>query len=68
MNNNFDKINKQALDAARKGDTNALLSNLSDADRKKLEETLADKEKVKTLLSSDTAKMLMKILGGKQNG
>ncbi len=68
MNNNFNKINKETLDAARKGDTDALLSNLSEEERKKLEETLADKEKIKTLLNSDTAKMLMKLLGGKQNG
>ena len=68
MNNNFDKIDKTTLDAARRGDTSAVLKNLNDADRKKIEEVLADQEKLKQILSSDAAKNLMKILGGKQNG
>lgn len=68
MNNNFDKIDKKTLDAARRGDTNAVLGNLNDSDRKKIEEVLADKDKLKEILSSDAAKNLMKILGGKQNG
>lgn len=65
--NNFN-IDKNTLNAARRGDKDALLNNLSDADRKKLEETLADKQKLKQVLSSDAAQKLMKILGGKQNG
>ncbi len=68
MNNNFDKINKKTIDAARRGDTDALMSNLSDADRKKVQEVLADKDKLKQILSSDAAQSLIKILGGKQNG
>ena len=68
MNNNFDKIDKKTLDAARRGDTNAVLDNLNDSDRKKIEEVLADKDKLKQILNSDAAKNLMKILGGKQNG
>lgn len=68
MNNNFDKIDKKTLDAARRGDTNAVLGNLNDSDRKKIEEVLADKDKLKQILNSDAAKNLMKILGGKQNG
>ena len=68
MNNNFDKIDKQTLDAARRGDTNAALGTLKDSDRKKIEEVLADKDKLKQILNSDTAKNLMKILGGNQNG
>ena len=68
MNNNFDQIDKKTLDAARRGDTNAVLGNLNDSDRKKIEEVLADKDKLKEILSSDAAKNLMKILGGKQNG
>ena len=64
MNNNFGNIDKKTIDAARRGDTNAVLNNLSDTDRKKVEEILADQNK----LNSDAAKNLMKILGGKQNG
>lgn len=65
MNNNFGKINKKTIDAARRGDTEAVMSNLSDSDRQKVNEVLSDKEKLKEILSSDAAKNLMKILGGK---
>lgn len=68
MNNNFDKIDQKTLDAARRGDTNAVLKNLSESDRKKIEEVLADQNKLKQILSSDAAKNLIKFLGGKQNG
>lgn len=68
MNNNFNKIDKDTIDAARRGDTDAVMSGLSDADRKKVNEVLADKDKLKQILNSDAAKQLMKILGGKQNG
>lgn len=68
MNNNFDKLDKKTLEAARRGDTDAVMSGLSDADRKKVNEVLADKDKLKQILSSDAAQQLMKILGGKQNG
>ena len=67
MNNNFDKIDKATLDAAKRGDTEAVMSSLSDADRRKVEETLADKEKLRQILSSDTAQKLIKILGGVKN-
>lgn len=65
--NNFN-IDKSTINAARRGDKDALLKNLSDDDRKKLEETLSDKQKLQQLLNSDAAQKLMKILGGKQNG
>ena len=68
MNNNFDKLDKKILEAARCGDTDAVMSGLSDADRKKVNEVLADKDRLKQILSSDAAQQLMKILGGKQNG
>ncbi len=68
MDNNFDKINKDTIDAARRGDTKAVISSLNEADRKKIEEVLADKEKLKQILSSDAAQKLMKILGGNKNG
>ena len=68
MNNNFDKIDKKTIDAARRGDTDAVMQGLSDNDRKKVQEVLADKDRLKQILSSDAAQRLMKILGGKQNG
>ena len=68
MNNNFDKIDKKTLEAARRGDTDAVMSGLSTADRQKVNEVLADKDRLKQILSSDAAQQLMKILGGKQNG
>lgn len=68
MNNNFDKIDKKTIDAARRGDTEAVMQGLSDTDRQKVQEVLADKNKLKQILSSDAAKNLIKILGGKQNG
>ena len=68
MNSDFSKIGKDTLDAARRGDTNAVLQNLNETDRKRIEEVLSDKDKLKQILSSDMAQNLMKILGGKQNG
>ena len=68
MNNNFDKIDKKTLEAARRGDTDAVMSGLSTADRQKVNEVLADKDRLKQILSSDAAQQLMKILGGTQNG
>lgn len=68
MNNDFGKISKKDIDAARKGNTDAVMSKLSDGDRKKINEVLADKEKLQQILNSDAAQKLMKILGGKQNG
>ncbi len=68
MNNNFDKINRETIDAARRGDTNAVLSSLNETDRKKIEEVLSDQNKLKQILSSDTAQKLIKYLGGNKNG
>lgn len=68
MNNDFGKIDKNTIDAARRGDTNAVMSALNENDRKKVEEVLADKEKLNQILNSDAAKKLMNFLGGKNNG
>lgn len=68
MNNDFseklNKIDKSALEAAKRGDTDAVLQALGDSDRKKVEEVLSDNDKLKKLLSSDAAQRLIKILGG----
>lgn len=68
MNNDFSKLNKKTIDAARRGDADAVMQGLSDADRQKVKDVLADKEKLQQILNSDAAQKLMKILGGKQNG
>lgn len=70
--NNFDAningIDNKTVAAAKRGDKEAVLSSLSDKDRQKVEEMLADEQKLKKLLNSDAAKKLMKILGGGKNG
>ncbi len=58
------KIDKKTIEAAKSGNTDAVMKSLNDADRKKMQEILADKEKMKKILSSDAAKNIMKILGG----
>ncbi len=69
MNNNFDNIDKATLDAARRGDTNAVLQNLNENDRQKVEQILADENKLKQILSSNAAQQLLKFLSGdKKNG
>ena len=72
MNNDIGKkiknIGKNTIEAAKRGDTDAVLQSLKESDRKKIEETLSDKEKLKKILNSDAAKNLMKILDGNKNG
>ncbi len=72
MNNDIGKkiknIGKNTIEAAKRGDTDAVLQSLNESDRKKIEETLSDKEKLKKILNSDAAKNLMKILDGNKNG
>ena len=68
MNNPFDKIDKNTLDAAKRGDTDAILKNLNSADREKIESIMSDKEKLNKILNSDAAQQLIKILGGNKNG
>ncbi|MDO4608563.1 MAG: hypothetical protein Q4B40_05160 [Clostridia bacterium] len=67
MNNNF-KIDKDAISAAKRGDKNALLANLTEAEKQQLQATLNDKEKLQSILNSDAARRLMKILGETKNG
>ena len=56
------------INKAKNGDTSLLLSSLSPEDRKKVTDALNDKEKMKQVLSSDAAKKLLNLLGGKNNG
>ena len=56
------------INKAKNGDTSSLLSSLSDEDRKKVNDALNDKERLKQILSSDAAKKFLNLLGGKNNG
>ena len=56
------------INKAKNGDTSSLLSSLSPEDRKKVNDALNDKERLKQILSSDAAKKLLNLLGGKNNG
>ncbi len=68
MDKNFNNIDKKIIDAARRGDKDAVLSNLSNDDRKKINGILADKKRLEEVLKSDAAQKIMKILGGNNNG
>ncbi len=58
------KIDKESIDAARKGDANALLNRLNSDDKQKIQSLLNDKAALKRLLESEDVKRLMKGLGG----
>ena len=68
LKNGNGKINRDAINKAKNGDTSSLLNSLSPEDRKKVNDALNDKEKLKQILSSDAAKKLLNLLGGKNNG
>lgn len=75
MNNNpnmkdiLSSLDKNAIDEAKKGNTEALTRNLSDADREKINSTLKDKEALKKILSSPEAAALIKMFSqGGKNG
>lgn len=69
MNNNFGNIDKATIDAARRGDKDAVFKNLTTDDRQKLEQILNDKNKLQQILNSDAARQLIKFLNGdKKNG
>ena len=59
------KIDRKAVENAKKGDISGVLSSLPEEDARKLKEALSDKEKTRQLLSSDAAKALINMfLGG----
>lgn len=67
MDNN---LNKEAiLKAAKSGNSDTLIKNLSSKDKETLNNILNDKQKLKEVLSSPQAAALLKILsGGGKNG
>ena len=64
MNKNFDNLDKNTIDAAKRGDTEAILKSINPTDRKKIEEIIADKNKLDQILNSSTARQLIKFLNG----
>lgn len=69
-NSSGGKLNADAVkQAAKSGNTDALIKNLSDSDKQKLHSVLNDKEALEKLLKSPQAAAIMKMLSkGKQNG
>ena len=61
------KLDKKAVEAAKSGDTSALMNNLSPEDKQKLNQILSDKNALSELLKSPEALAIMKMLkrGGK---
>ena len=60
------KFDKSAVESAANGDMGGIMSGLNEADKRKLNEALSDKEKARQILSSDAAKALLNNLFGKQ--
>lgn len=59
------KINRNMLEGAMQGNSDALLGALSAEDRKRLEGLLADKTAAQALLNSEAAQRLIRSLQGK---
>ena len=62
------KLSKNTIEAAKKGDTNAVMQSLNESDRKKMKEILSDNEKIKNILNSEAAINIMKISQSNQTG
>ena len=69
-NSSGGKLNAETIkQAAKSGNTDALLKSLSDSDKQKLNAVLKDKEALEKLLKSPQAAAIMKMLSkGKNNG
>lgn len=69
LKQNGKNINKEDIERAKQtGDASALLKNLNDADKQKLNAILSDKQKLTEVLKSPQAQMLLKLFGGNKNG
>ena len=64
LQNNIN-LSQETLNAAKKGNKEALLNSLSKEDKEKLNEVLNDKQKLESILKSPMASALLKALGGK---
>ena len=63
------KINRADLEkAVKSGNTASLVNNLSDNDKQKLNNILNNKDELERLLTSPQARLILKMLGGKENG
>ena len=61
------KINKNAVNSAKSGDVSALVDTLDAEDRKKLRMALSDKNEARKILSSKSAKEILKSFTGGNN-
>ncbi|MBQ4120048.1 MAG: hypothetical protein IJD45_06640 [Clostridia bacterium] len=69
LKQNGKNIDKKAIEHARQtGDASALLKNLNDSDKQKLNDILSDKQKLNEVLKSPQAQMLLKLFNGGKNG
>lgn len=63
------KLSQKALEnAAKSGNADALVKNLSEKEKEKLNQILSDKSELERLLKSPQAQMLLKMLSGGKNG
>ena len=63
------KIDRETLEKATKsGDASALVNNLSQSDKEKLNQILSNKEELAKVLNSPQAQMLLKMFKGDKNG
>ena len=67
MKNSGGAVDRQSIEAAMDGNTNALLDKLNDSDKAKIQQMLNDKAALQKLLSSDAAKQIMKRMTGNKN-
>ena len=59
------EFDSKTLEAAKKGDTEALIKNLSNEDKQKLNAILNDKKAIENILKSPQAAAILKAFGGK---
>lgn len=69
LKQNGKNITKESIEQAKKtGDASALLKNLNNEDKQKLNDILSDKQKLNEVLKSPQAQMLLKLFSGGKNG
>ncbi len=69
LKQNGKNITKETIEHAKQtGDASALLKNLNNKDKQKLNDILSDKQKLNEVLKSPQAQMLLKLFAGGKNG